>query len=80
LNKQELEQLILIVTHSINLEFDEMSIRKGSVETMFALIAGSADAVACAIAVVKLAGVGVTVGIAHTIGFVNIEGSTFGTF
>ena len=47
---------------------------------MSALIAGSVNAVACAIAVVELAGVSVAVGIAHTIGFVDIEGSTFGTF
>ena len=48
------------------------SFRKGSVETMPALSAGSIDTVASAIAVVEWAGVGVAVGITHTIGFVDI--------
>ncbi len=59
---------------------NEISFPKGSVETVSALPTGSVDAVASAIAVVEPAGVGVAVGIAHTIGFVDIEGSTVGTF
>lgn len=54
--------------------------RKGSVKTLSALPAGSIDAVASAIAVIEPTGVGVAVSIAHAIGFVDIEGSTIGTF